>query len=145
MESNKPLGYILKRTFQIFKSQVTNEFKKKGFDMTFEQFVIMKMLNANCDMIQQDLADMLQKDKSIIVRQINCLLDDQYITRETNTEDKRKKNLIMTQKGKELLNQLKVISDGLSEKLLDGISDNEYEIFKKVMLKIQENAGAEEL
>ena len=43
-------------------------------------------------MIQQDLAHVLQKDKSIIVRQMNGLLDEKYVDRLTNTNDKRKKN-----------------------------------------------------
>jgi len=144
MESNRQLGYLLNKTLRMFKSQITIEFRKHGIELTFEQFVMLRMLDANCDMIQQDLAHVLQKDKSIIVRQMNVLLDEKYVDRLTNTDDKRKKNLTLTSKGIEIMKQLKMISDDLSDKLLAGVAESEYETFKRVMLKIQENVGVEE-
>src|SRR5665648_457984 len=144
MESSKPLGYILGRSLRVFRNQLAFEFKEKEIELTFDQFVILHMLNSNCDLIQQDLANQLQKDKSIIVRQINCLLENQYVVRLTNKEDKRKKNLILTKKGFEILNQMKEIASELSGKLLSGISETELEIFRNVLGKIQENGGAED-
>jgi DNA-binding MarR family transcriptional regulator len=144
MESNRQLGYLLNKTLRIFKSQITTEFRKQGIELTFEQFVMLRMLDSNCDMIQQDLAHVLQKDKSIIVRQMNGLLDEKYVDRLTNTDDKRKKNLTLTSKGIEILKQLKSISNDLSDKLLAGVTENEFGTFKKVMLKIQENGVVEE-
>jgi DNA-binding MarR family transcriptional regulator len=144
MESNKPLGYMLGRSLRVFKNQMVSEFKEKDIELTFDQFVILHLLNSNCDLIQRDLASQLQKDKSIIVRQINCLLDNQYVVRLTNKEDKRIKNLILTKKGFEILNQMKEIASELSKKLLSGVSRDDFEIFQNVLLKIQENGGSEE-
>ena len=144
MESNRQLGYLLNKTLRIYKSQITTEFRKQGIELTFEQFVMLRMLDSNCDMIQQDLAHVLQKDKSIIVRQMNGLLDEKYVDSLINTDDKRKKNLILTSKGIEILKRLKSTSNDLSDKLLAGVTESEYAIFKKVMLKIQENGGVED-
>jgi len=144
MESNKPLGYMLGRSLRVFKGQMISKFREQDIELTFDQFVILHMLNADCDLIQQDLANQLQKDKSIIVRQINILLDSQYVVRLANKADKRKKNLILTKKGFVMLNQMKAIASEVSGKLLSGITDPEMEIFRKVLGKIQENAGAEE-
>ncbi|MDD2307259.1 MAG: MarR family transcriptional regulator [Prolixibacteraceae bacterium] len=144
METNRQLGYFLNKTLRIFKSQINTEFRKQGIELTFEQFVVLRMLDSNCNMIQQDLAHVLQKDKSIIVRQMNGLLDEKYVDRLTNTNDKRKKNLTLTSKGIEILEQLKLISNDLSDRLLAGVTESEYETFKKVMLKIQENGVVEE-
>lgn len=144
MESNKQLGYLLNKTFRVYRSQLISELRKGGVELSFEQYVMLKMMVSNCDMIQQDLADILQKDKSIIVRQINGLIDDKIVDRVINTDDKRKKNLTLTNKGLELTNQLKTISSDLYNKLLTGISESEYATFKKVSLRIQENGGIEE-
>lgn len=144
MESSKPLGYLLGRSLRAFRNQLAFEFKEKKIELTFDQFVILHLLNSNCDLIQRDLASQLQKDKSIIVRQINCLLDNQYVVRIINKEDKRIKNLILTKKGFEILNQMKEIASELSRKLLTGVTPDDFEIFQKVLLKIQENSGAEE-
>jgi len=144
MELNKPLGYMLGMTLRVFKTRMMIECKKKDIELSLEQFVILNMLNANCDLIQQDLANHLQKDKSIIVRQIDGLIEDQYVVRLTNKEDKRKKNLILTKKGFERLNEMERIASEVSKKLLTGVSDSELEIFKDVLVKIQENGELEE-
>ena len=144
MESSKVLGYMLGQSLRVFKNQMLSEFKEKEIELSLEQFVILSLLNSNCDLIQRDLACQLQKDKSIIVRQINCLLENQFVVRMTNKEDKRVKNLILTKKGFELLNQMKEIASEVSRKLLTGISENELEVFQNVLLKIQENGGVED-
>jgi len=144
MEQNKPLGYMLGMTLRVFKIRMVTECKKKEIELTLEQFVILNMLNSNCDLIQQDLANHLQKDKSIIVRQIDSLIDDQYVVRLTNKEDQRKKNLILTKKGFDRLNEMEGIASEVSKKLLTGVTDSELEIFKSVLMKIQENGDAEE-
>jgi len=120
------------------------EFRNKEIGLSFEQFVILKLLNSNAEFIQQDLADLLQKDKSIIVRHINCLLDHQFVVRLTNKEDKRKKNLTLTNKGIEILNRMNELAVEVSNKLLSGVTESEIEIFKHVLTKIQENGDTEE-
>jgi len=135
---------MLGQSLRVFKNQMLSEFKEKEIELSIEQFVILSLLNSNCELIQRDLASQLQKDKSIIVRQINCLLENQYVVRMTNKDDKRVKNLILTKKGFERLNQMKEIASEVSNKLLTGISENELEVFQNVLLKIRENAGVED-
>lgn len=140
METGKSLGYLLGQSLRAYKSLLVETFRKKGIELTFEQFVILQKLNSNCDLIQQDLANHLQKDKSIIVRQINGLLGKQLVIRHTNLEDKRKKNLILTPEGHLLLIELKGIVSEITAKLLSGISETDVAIFRNVLTRIQENS-----
>ena len=144
MELAKPPGYMLARSLQVFKNQMISEFREKKIELSFEQFVILHTMNSNCNLIQQDLANYLQKDKSIIVRQIDCLLENKYVVRQTNEKDKRKRNLILTETGLEILNKMKEIALEVSNKLLSGVTENELETFRKVLKKIQENGKLEE-
>lgn len=143
MGSNKPLGYLLDRTQRVYKNLMVTEFRKHKIELSFEQFVMMQMLNSDCTLIQQDVANQLQKDKSIIVRQINGLLERQYVVRLTNKDDKRKKNLSITKSGMDILNQMKEIAFRVSKKLLSGVTENEMDTFQHVLMKVQENGGAE--
>lgn len=144
MEELKPLGYLLGRSLRVFKGQVAEEVKRMDFELSLEQYVILYMINSSCDLIQQDLANHLQKDKSLIVRQINGLIEKQYLVRHTNKEDKRKKNLILTSKGLEMMNQMTGLVMTVSRKLLSGVSDSDYSTFRSVLNKIQENGGSVE-
>lgn len=110
----------------------------------FEQFVILNKLNSNSNVIQQDLANYLQKDKSVIVRQINELLEKEFVTRLVSNEDKRKKNLILTPNGFEILNQLKEIASEVSKQLLSELNETEIAFFLNVLSKIQKNGQADE-
>lgn len=133
MEEINPVGYLLSQTMMVFKSQMAQEFKSSNAELTFEQFVILHLVNANCTIIQQDLANHMQKDKSIIVRQVNGLIAKKYITRFTNSEDKRKKNLIMTDAGLEVFKQMKGIANEATQKLLSGVTLQEIETLRKVL------------
>jgi len=144
MGLSKPLGYMLGRTHRVYKNLIITEFKKHEIELSFEQFVMMQMLNSDCTLIQQDVANQLQKDKSIIVRQINVLLELEYIVRQTNNDDKRKKNLMLTSRGMDILNRMKEIASEVTERLLSGATQNELDIFQQVMMKIQENGSIDE-
>ena len=144
MEELRSLGYLLGRSLRVFKAQVANDVKRMDFELSLEQYVILYMINSSCDLIQQDLANHLQKDKSLIVRQIDGLIEKQYLVRLINKEDKRKKNLILTPKGLEKMNKMNELIMEVSRKLLSGVSDNDYSTFRSVLNKIQKNGGSVE-
>ena len=137
MEEFKPLGYLLGRSLRAFKAQVAEEVKSMYLELSLEQYVILYMINSSCNLIQQDLANHLQKDKSLIVRQINGLIEKQYLVRLTNKEDKRKKNLILTSRGLDMMNQMTELVMMVSRKLLSDVSDSDYATFRSVLNKIQ--------
>ncbi|WP_423130380.1 MarR family winged helix-turn-helix transcriptional regulator [Gaoshiqia sp. Z1-71] len=144
MSSQKPLGYLLGKTMRVYRNKMTGKLKENELELGLDQFLILLQLNAREDVTQQDLANHLQKDKSIILRQINVLLEKRYVVRLPDKKDKRKKNLILTQKGSETLQQALQIGRTLSEELLSGISQEEIHIFEQVLQKIQENSGLEQ-
>ena len=81
MEQVKPLGYILGLPLRIFLNQVAVEFRNREIELTFEQFVMLLLIDSKGDLIQQDIANHLQKDKSIVVRQMNGLIEKEYVVR----------------------------------------------------------------
>ena len=141
MEGTKPLGYTLGLSLRVFLNQVAAEFRNKKIELTFEQFVMLRMIDSNSDLIQQDIANHLQKDKSLIVRQMNGLIEKNYVVRQTNREDKRKKNLMLTPKGTEMMNQITDLTFDVSNNLLLGVDASDYEAFRRVLNKIKKNGG----
>jgi DNA-binding MarR family transcriptional regulator len=142
MEEVHPLGYILGRPLRVFLNQLAIEFRNKEIELTFEQFVMLRMIDLNSQLIQQDIAHHLKKDKSLVVRQMNGLIDKEYVVRLPNEDDKRKKNLMLTPKGMEMMNRITELSFEVSNKLLLGIEVEDYNAFRRVLNKIQENGGS---
>ena len=115
-------------------------FKEKDIDITFEQFAILSSLNSGKDFTQQDLANQMHKDKSIILRQINVLIDKKHIKRTRDEQDKRKKTLILTNEGVETLKRTQDLVQEVLDELLQGISQEKLSVFRQVLEKIQENS-----
>lgn len=144
MSLEKPLGYLLGHTMRVYKNKLMAKLKENNAELSFDQFIILHELNSREDMTQQDLANHLQKDKSIILKQINTLIEKRFVVRLSDKDDKRKKNLIMTQKGHESLVLAKEIGKKLSTDILSGINSEDLQIFQKVLREIRENCGTDE-
>lgn len=144
MDDIKPLGYLLGLPFRVFINQVAAEFRNREIELTFEQFVMLRLIHEDESIIQQDIANRLQKDKSLIGRQMNDLFILNLVVSQTNRNDKRKKNLALTPEGIETMNRLSDLVLDVSNKLLTGVDENDYLAFRRVLNKIQENGSLAE-
>ena len=120
-----------------------SRFRENAVDLSLDEFIILLRIQFYYDSTQQKLADHLQKDKSIVLRQINGLLDKNYVTRTVDPNDKRKKNLVLTTEGTQILERSKEVSRQVSEELLKGISPENRKIFEQVVEMMRINAGLE--
>jgi DNA-binding MarR family transcriptional regulator len=142
MEEAKSLGYMLGRTFRTFLNQVATELKKREIELTFEQFVMLRMIYSDGNVIQKDIARCLNKDKSLVVRQMDFLIERGFVVMIPNCDDKRKKNLMLTPKGHNMMEEIMSLNNEVSRKLLAGVDDSEYRIFLQVLNTILVNSGA---
>lgn len=118
-----------------------SRFKENDVDLSLEHFIILNQIDLHDDLTQQDLANHFQRDKSIILRLINSLIELRYVVRLQDREDKRKKNLMLTKKGYDMLVFIKKIAHDVSTELLTGVSPEEILTFENVINKIQLNTG----
>ena len=135
---------MLGQTMKLVKYKLMAKFKENDLDLSMENFTILVFINEKDLLTQQDLANHFMRDKSIVLRQVNTLIDMGYVVRSTDEDDKRKKNLILTDRGNKLLQFSKELSHQVSEELLDGISEEELKNFEHVISKIQQNTGFKE-
>ena len=141
MRSNKPLTYLIGQTMKLVKFKLVSKFKENNLDLSFEHFTMLHFINEKESQTQQDMANHFLRDKSIILRQVNTLIELQYVVRTIDKDDKRKKNLMLTEKGRKLLQRSKELSREVSSELLNGITQEELAHFENVITKIQMNTG----
>lgn len=139
----KPLGYILGQTKRVYSNKLLAIFKENNIELSLDLFIILFHIDLNEKVTQQLLADHLQKDKSIVMRQINSLIDKEYVVRTWNKQDKRKKNLVLTKSGHEILAKMKTLARSISEELLSGINQEELKTFERVIDMIMKNGASE--
>ena len=141
MTPEKPLTYLLGQTVNMVKHKLISKFKENGIDINLETFTFLHYIYQNENQTQQDLSNHFLRDKSIILRQVNTLIENRYVTRITDKSDRRKKILMLTSKGHEVLQNSKKLSREVSNELLDGITNEELQQFESVIDKIQFNTG----
>ena len=78
MHMKKPLGYILGQTKRVYSNKLVAKFKENNVDLSLDLFIILFHIDMNEEITQQQLADHLQKDKSVIMRQIKILIVKEY-------------------------------------------------------------------
>lgn len=139
MDNEKPLSYLMGQTMNLIKLGLLEKFKKISLQLNVEQYVMLHLINLREDITQQDLANHFQRDKSIILRQVNTLIELRYVARIQDKHDKRKKNLMLTQKGFEVFSTARNLSVELSKELLKGVTEQEFKDFQSVIEKIQTN------
>ena len=94
----------------------------------------------NEDVIQQDMADIMGKDKSAIYRVIDSLEEKELVRRVVDKNDRRKNFLMVTKKGEAVIEQYLEIEYKLINELEEGLSETDIETFYRVVNNIKNKA-----
>jgi DNA-binding MarR family transcriptional regulator len=107
-----------------------------------ESFGILMMVYYQHNLTQQNIAEMAQKDKSSVLRQIDALEGRGLVQRMAVVQDKRKNLIAITSSGKAVVGKIIRKERALFEVLSNGIEQQEMDIFIKVLLQLKGNAEA---
>ncbi len=140
-----PLGMVIGKMMKSVVRIIKKRLEREGIKYSLDQLVLLHAVLRNEEsIVQQDIAERMGKDKSVILHLVDSLEDDKLIQRIVNEEDRRKNNLIVTEKGSALIAIFYKIENELQEYLQKGLTDNEMNTFFKVIAQIQSNANSEE-
>ena len=79
-------------------------------------------------------------DKSAVLRIIDILENKHFIARISDVDDRRKKSLVLTQKGSEKLHEAEMHFEKLMTDISQGINPAEVQEFLKTLEKMRTNA-----
>jgi MarR family transcriptional regulator for hemolysin len=131
---------ILEDMFRAIRKCIKNQAEIK-LKITREQFKLLNTISQNKEEVtQKDMADLIGKDKSTILRLIDSLESKELVRRVADTKDRRKNYLMVTKKGEELIKQYENIFSAIFEELQQGLNESELNIFYKVAAHIKSRA-----
>ncbi|MCA1055462.1 MarR family transcriptional regulator [Rossellomorea aquimaris] len=112
----------------------------KGFDITPEQWTVLKRLSENDGINQKELAVKSEKDQPTVTRILDILERKELISKQKNAEDRRSFLLFITEKGTALKEELSPFIEEIWEnRILSGISEEELDTYRHVLIKMNEN------
>lgn len=135
------LGFKIGPMLTAFGRMMKTRIKQEGIVYTLEHLVLLKKISDTSDaLVQQDIAEWMAKDKSVILRIVDVLEKDGLLTRKSDPNDRRRNILEVTPKAETVIQQLSDIETVITDALLQDIPEDEIEIFFKVTDRIKLNA-----
>lgn len=149
-KENDSLVMLLDRSTRYVGINLQRIFKYKGFDITVEQWMILLLLWSQNGRTQQEIADLIGKDKGTISPQIDGLEKRGLIVRIQDDQDKRRKWIRLTRKGHALENKLVPLGFANMEIAQHGIPEKDLNTCKEVLQQVcrnfaEGNAASEKL
>jgi DNA-binding MarR family transcriptional regulator len=124
---------------------IEHAFKKNIYGLNInlpsDAFGILMIAYFQDDVIQQNIADMTKKDKSAVLKQIDVLESKGLVQRQVDVQDRRKKTIVITDEGKQVIIKLIDKEREMFNILTQGIEKCEMEDFLKVLSLLKVNAG----
>ena len=110
------------------------------YDITGPQgLILMYIYQTDEDVYQRDIEKFFNIRRSTATGLITSLEEKEYIIKESVMSDARLKKLVLTKKAKNAVSLVDTQVVQLEEKMLQGISEEEIQTFRKIIAKMTKN------
>lgn len=112
----------------------------KGTSVNGGDFMVLDYLEQNSEVTQDEIAQYMMLDKATITKSMKRLLALGYIERKADEHDRRKNNVSLTEKGRQVHKKTKSVAFEWRDIVLDGFKETEMEQFAYYCSKAAINA-----
>ena len=109
------------------------------FDLTIEQFHLLKNLSCDTGMTQREIGEIASKTPANMTRILDRLESKSLVQRESDPNDRRAVQVFLTETGKKMTEKVFGVFESFSEDLVNGISKTNQDVVKKSLKKIAQN------
>ncbi|HUV25023.1 MAG TPA: MarR family transcriptional regulator [Methanomassiliicoccales archaeon] len=139
MQEVELLGKYFSRIYRFSKAYQDRELKHLGIGSG--QFGFMMILLRTEGISQSRLSEISKLDKTTIARSIRPLIENGYVVRGKDPDDRRGYKLLLTDSGRSLGPELIRIQLDLERQLLENFTSEEIELLSGFLRRMNENAS----
>lgn len=132
-------SFLLDRTARKVKQYAQQKFNQMDYDITVDQWLVLKNLAENELLSQTELAQLVFKDHPTLTRIIDILSKKGFVERIPHPQDRRSFQLHLTQQGLEKVNSLKPDVAQIREKAWENLDEKDFDQFKRILNTIYSN------
>ncbi len=125
MEDVRELVTYLSRAERGYTKLLNRAFIKAGYDLSREQYELLRVLWVEDHVNQQTISLRLQKDKYNVTKLLNTLTKRGFVERKMCQEDKRNNFVVLTDKGVQIQQTLNKIEEQIHLDLTFAIASEE--------------------
>lgn len=142
IDFEKSLGPWVGRTSKLVDYHIQEGLDKNGLDLTKEQMVVLKVVNDQDGLNQNELASLTYRDKSSLARLLAKMEKKGYLYRRQNEEDKRINEVFLTPMGRDIFEECKVVIKDILQTMEQDLSVSEIRETIRVLRQVQQNFKA---
>ena len=135
----------LKRSFGFLMHDVSRLLRKtfdrhaRTIGLTRAQWRVLAHLSRNEGIKQAGLAEILEIKPITLARLLDRLDAHGWVERRPDPKDKRARRLFLTNKGRSIIRELRVVALSVREEALSGLSDSEQDLLIDQLRAVKEN------
>ena len=133
--------YSIEKVIKTYRRFAQNNIREIGTSITVDQALLLILLQNRPKLTQVEMAEVLFKDYASITRMVELMVKNDYLTRNENQEDRRRKELIISKKGEDIIEKLFPIIEENRNTALKGLSQSEIEQLDSLLKKIISNCS----
>jgi DNA-binding MarR family transcriptional regulator len=145
VSSEHAIGPLLGMAHRMLSNSINRAFQENGYDLTLEQWIILRRLHEADGMMQQHFADIFCKNKASITSLLDNLEKRNMVVRIPDRLDKRNKLIYLTPLGKKLQEELLLLASEKVFLALEDISAEDLSVCYKVLGRVIENMSEQKV
>jgi DNA-binding MarR family transcriptional regulator len=140
MDRTEGFGVYLDRTLKKVQGTFLSAFRENNIDLTIEQWVILRRVHLlGTDASQAEISNTNFRNRATTSRVISGLCKKGFLKKLRFRDDQKRFKLNMTPEGQELMQRVMPVIRDIRAMSVENISEDEFDIFLKVLDQIWEN------
>lgn len=131
---NNSYGFLLGKILQEMESKFADGLV--DFTINARQYGVLLFIEGNPYSSQKDISENLQIDRTTMVSHIDHLETLGFVERTKNPKDRRSYSLVITRKGKEVLDSRWEFLSHVESVVLTPLNQQEKQLFKEFLVKV---------
>lgn len=136
---NDTFLYTIDKCFRTYHQFAQKKVRQAGYDITIDQWLILKNVSENPDITQNDIGRIVFKDNASVTRIVQLLVNAGYLIRKMHPADRRRSSLILTEKGKKITADVDKIAIENRAAALKGVDIGQLSAMKSLLQQIITN------
>ncbi|EMI22975.1 MarR family transcriptional regulator [Rhodopirellula maiorica SM1] len=139
-DSESSPGFAIGRVAYLIRAAMAAVLKNAGWPFSPEETqTLITLLDAGRPLSMNELAALMIRDPTTVKRQLDRLVEHQFVQRSVSSEDARIVMVGLTRRGEQKLQTVLPMLDDLRKKTLKGISKSDLETTRNVLRTMQKN------
>ena len=131
--------YTLEKSIKTYRQFAQKNITDAGFNITIDQWLVLRTIQEDSTISQQQLALKVFKDFASITRIIELLVKNGYLVRNFHKDDRRRFELTLSKEGTKIIKSLEPFIYNNRNKALKGIPKADIEKLDSILTTITSN------